>query len=408
LKTVTDYNLLFTLRPFVRLIVIVCITAASQAAEIPFEIPPTDGNLGATKIDFCQKENTVFAFNGLDLFRYNKQTNIFKTAFPFVDFATGETWDAADFAFVTDSNIALLPTGYSKVFVIADPLTQTAQKIPTLQRNYFSIASANRQDVIIANGVKIIDDNHQCLNTLYLIDAIAESETEIVQASYKYSGAIAFDHADNLYLADFGSPNDVTGLGNVDIYRISTQQISDFIADPNLIPNPQLIVNNAVLAGSDSIAIDANYNIYIASYVGIAKITPTPDANSFTVSSVSGNIYANPFAGWPMPDPVYSGITADIKNGTLYFGRSTVNQQYMYEPYQLLSTSIEAVTQWSADLNGNGIIDCRDLQIFSEQYNTTGNFLKADLDTNGTVNLADYVIFSNQWQNTAPWHRSDL
>jgi hypothetical protein len=186
-----------------------------------------------------------------------------------------------------------------------------------------------------------------------------------------------------------------SGLGNVDIYRISRGQLDAFIEDNNFAVRAELIVNNALLAGSDSMVIDASYNIYMSSYVGIAKITPTSDANNFTVSPVDGNIYANPH-GFPWPGYKFSGITADIRTGKIYYGKSRLNESYIYEPYILNSFQIAAAADWSADFDGDGIVDFYDLSVFYD---------KGDLNDDGKINYIDYAIFARQWQNKSRWYK---
>ena len=370
-------------------------------------IPNTAGNVsskGFTRLDFCYADESLYAFNGLDLYRYKTNTDSFDVVFSGVGAVIPDKWDPADFAFITDSNVAVLPTGASMKVVTADVNSQTAEEETSLTRNYYSVASRFRDKQFFANGLG------SSTNKIYLIDITGSgSETEVAEVSNRNSGAIAFDAADNLYVADFHPIFDGNGLsqglGEVDIYRISRAQLDEFADDVNYTVTPQLLVNDAILAGSDSMVIDANYDIYVGSYVGLAKLIPTADVNDFNVVEILGDIYANPH-GFPWPDFVFCGITADIRSGVLYYGTSELDQYtYQYGPYFLQSISIEPVVDWPGDLNGDGIVDWVDLELLVCDYFYNGDYLKGDLDRNNYVDLRDFAIFANQWVDTAPWHQ---
>jgi hypothetical protein len=377
------------------------VVGTSIAAEIPF-VAGNVSSSGFTRIDFCLANRHLYAFNGLDLYRYSAATDSFTVAFAGAGSAITDTWDPADFAFLTDCNNAVLPTGQSSKVVYVDRVLQTAQEKSGLQRNYYSMASRYRDNQLYANGVGAVN------NTIYLLDMNSNgTEKQVAGVSRNNSGAIAFDVADNLYVADFKPIFDGRGLGQVDIYRISRGQLDSFIADNNFAIVPRLIVNNAVLAGSDSMVIDANYNIYMGSYVGVAKIITTNEPNNFSMAAVDGNIYASPH-GFPWPHFRFCGITADIKSGRIYYGKSELNEQtYMYGPYVLQSKQDVAAIDWSADLNGDGIVDFSDLHLLAGDYLETGQYLKGDLDDDRYVNLKDYVVFARQWKNRAPWYKEN-
>jgi hypothetical protein len=373
----------------------------SMAAEIPF----TAGNIsskGFTRIDFCSADGRLYAFNGLDLYRYSAATDSFTVAFAGAGSAITDTWDPADFAFLSDSNNAVLPTGQSMKVVYVDRQSGIATEKSGLRRNYYSTASRYRDNQLFANGVGT------WYNTIYLLRTNSSgTEKQVSQVSNNNSGAIAFDFADNLYIADFKPIFDNKGLGQVDIHRISRGKLDSFAADNNFIVVPERIVNNAVLAGSDSMAIDANYNIYISSYVGVAKIIPTSEPNNFSVSAVDGNIYANPLF-FPWPHFRFCGITADIKSGKVYYGKSELDEDsYIYSPYILQNFQSVAADNWSADLDGDGIVDFYDLYLLQEGYLCAGQYLKGDLNDDGFVDFQDFVIFAKQWRNKAPWYKEN-
>lgn len=367
-------------------------------------IPNVAGNVsgsGFTRLDFCYGDEILYAFNGLDLYRYDADSDSFVVSFSGAGAVIPDSWDPADFAFVTDSNVAVLPTGMSMKVVTADVNSQTAEEKTGLVRNYYSVASRFRDKQFFANGAGSV------MNTIYLVDTTGTgSEKEVVKVSSRHSGAIAFDAADNLYVADFGPIFDGNGLGEIDIYRISRADLDAFADDANYVVVPQLLVDDAILAGSDSMVIDANYHIYIGSYVGIAKLIPTAEANDFDVIEVDGDIYANPH-GFPWSDFVFSGITADIRSGVLYYGKSELNQQgYQYEPYLLQTISIEPVVDWPGDLDGDGIVNWVDLELLVYDYFLNGDYLKGDLDRDNYVDLIDFTVFARQWLDTAPWYKS--
>ncbi len=386
---------------FFRLVVFGVAIACSglQAAAIP----GTDGNVneqGFTRIDFCQADETLYAFNGLHLYGYDPNTNVFSIAVSNVGTATTKTWDPADFAFVTDGNTAVLPTGQSEGFVSVDMVSGTAEEETGLVRNYYAIASRFRDGQVFSNGVGDVS-----MNTIYMIDTAGDgNETEVAEVSNRNSGGICFDAADNLYLADFYPLNDGSGLGDVDIYRISRGQLDAFAADGNFVVVPELLVSDAVLAGSDSIVVDGNYDIYVGSYVGIAKITASSDANSFLVSEVDGDIDANPHAGWPPPSPVFCGIAGDVRGGVLYYGRGQTDVNYIYGPYLLQEVSVEGVSEWPADLDGDGIVGYSDLAILVDDYCYAGEYLKGDLNDDGQGDMRDFAIFAGQWLDKASWY----
>jgi hypothetical protein len=367
-------------------------------------IPEVDGYTsltGFTRIDFCHNDGKLYAFNGLDLYRYDADSENFNVAFSGLGSITSKMWDPADFAFVTDQNDIVLPTGLSQGFVWADVDMQFAEEKTNLARNYYSIASRYRAQHVFANGVG------QSVNTIFLIETEGDgNEIEVAQVSNRNSGAVTFDAADNLYLADFHPFGDGSGLGEVDIFRISRGQLDEFVIDANFIVLPELLVNDVNLAGSDSLVIDANYCIYVGSNVGIAKITPSPDPNLFVVEEIDGDIYANPHSSWPPPAFVFSGITADIQTGTMYYGKSEWDEtEYIYGPYYLHNVSIEPVTQWPADLDGDGIVDESDLWIFVGDYCFGGEYLAGDLNNDNWVNLKDFTVLAGQWSETASWYR---
>jgi hypothetical protein len=379
--------------------------AAAVTSVTAAEIPSVAGNVssnGFTRIDFCNADGLLYAFNGTNLYRYSISTDSFEIAFSDAGSVISDMWDPSDIAFLTDCNNAILPTGESTKTVYADRQQGIAAEKIGLRRNYYSTASRYRDNQLFANGVGSQN------NTIYLLDINFNGiETEVVRVSNNNSGAIAFDFADNLYLADFKPIFDGNRLGQVDIYRISRQQLDSFIEDGNFVVVPQLIVNNIILAGSDSMVIDADYNIYMGSYVGIAKIIPTDDPDNFAVSTVDGNIYAPPY-GFPWPLFRFCGITADIRNGIIYYGISELNEQtYVYSPYTLQSFQSVAADNWSADLNGDGIVDFCDLFLLQEDFLYSGQYLKGDLNDDSFVDFQDFAIFAGQWQNKAPWHKED-
>jgi hypothetical protein len=385
-----------------KIFLVFTITAAIAQFAVAAVIPDPDGNIssaGFTRMDFCQYDQSLYAFNGLDLYRYDTAEDSFVIIYPSLGTTTSLSFDPADFAFETDSNNILLPTGLSRSFVYADIQNQQAQEITDLNRNYYSIASRFRFPFVAANGI-----TSGMNNTIYSIGIDeTEKEKQLAEISNANSGAIAFDFADNLYISDFIPLNDGSGLGNVDIYRIPVAQIDSFIDDNNDQPVPELIADNIILAGSDSIVIDANYNIYITSYVGIAKVIVTNDPAVFTVEQIDGNIYANPHQGWPMLSPVFNGITADIVSGKLYYGRSEV-ENFLYLPYQLNTADITPATVFSADLDGDGIVSFEDLLILVQDFNYQGDYLKGDIKTDGKVDMIDFAAFSGQWNKKAPWY----
>lgn len=399
----TKAYLWFTSRFVLRLAVFAGITGAAAGFCSAAVIPNTAGEVSRafTKMDFCQADGNLYAFNGLNLYRYDPNGDNFYVVFFGLGSVTSKTWDPADFAFATDSNCVMLPTGSSGGFVWADISSQNAEEKTGLNRNYFSIASRYRDEQVFANGV---GDSR---NTIYLIDPAGDgSESEVVEVSNEPTGAVAFDAADNLYLADFSPLYDGSGLGEVDIYMVSRGQLDEFAGDSSFVVQPRLIINDVVLAGSDSMVIDANYDIYLGSFVGIAKISPTSDANTFSVTTVEGDIYANPWAEWPPPSPVFCGITADVRSGVLYYGVSEMDQNYIYGPYVLDTASIEAVSRWSADLDGDGVVDVRDLLILVDDYCQAGRYKKGDINLDDKVDLKDFAVLSGQWFDEAPWYGS--
>ena len=380
------------------LVLVFCFSSGAVKAAI---IPNTEGNVpqwGSTRIDFCQKTNQLYAFTGLNLYRYNPAGNNFVIAIADVGAATDETWDPADFAFGTAGNFVALPTGWSQRFVKADmPSGPATEKTNLNKRSYFSTASRFRADELYANA-----DYNDTINNLFKLNTSGNgSETRLTAISggtNVYSGGLAFDAADNAYIADF-SPFGSAGLGHVDIYIVSRGQLDAAAADSNFVVVPRLLVNDAVLAGSDSMVIDGAYDIYVCSSVGIAKITATSDANVFTVTNFAGDIDENP---WGAPVEVFCGITADIRTGTLYFGKSI-----FYAPYYLYQLQITPVTDWFADLEGNGITDLSDLEALSADYLSSGSYLPGDLNDDSIVDFRDFAIFSKQWKNKAPWYRAN-
>jgi hypothetical protein len=378
--------------------------AAAVGISTAAQIPQPAGNVsskGFTRIDFCAADGLLYAFNGLDLYSYSVLSDSFIVAFAGAGSVISDTWDPADFAFENDCNNVVLLTGRSQRVVYVDRQLGIAQEKSGLRRNYFSTTSRYRDNQLFANGVDTV-----CNNTIYLLDTDSNgTETKVVEVSRNNSGAISFDFADNLYLADFKPIFDGNGLGQVDIYRIPRGQIDDFIEDSNFTVVPELIVNNAVMAGSDSIVIDANYDIYVGSYSGIARISPTNEPNTFNISAVDGNIYANPFTV-PGPHFRFCGITADIKTGKIYYGKSELNEEtWRYGLYILQSILVTAAANWSADLDGDGIVDFYDLYLLTEDYLCSGQYLKGDLNDDGFVDSQDFVIFARQWQDKSPWYK---
>ncbi|OQA03419.1 MAG: hypothetical protein BWY69_00466 [Planctomycetes bacterium ADurb.Bin401] len=368
------------------------------------EIPEKTDNVmstGFTKLDFCAADNMLYAFNGTNLYRYSSLTESFDTAFNGAGTIISETWDPADIAFLSDSNDVFLPTGQSERVVFVDRQQEIATEKSGLRRNFYSSASRYRDNQLFANGV-----GEEYNNTIYLLNvSLNGTETEVVKISDKNSGAIAFDFADNLYISDFAPIWDGQKLGNVDIYRIARWQLDAFLEDSSFGIVPELIVNNVVLAGSDSMTIDGDYNIYMSSYVGIAKIVPTDDPNDFEVSAIDGNIYAPPY-GLPPPNVRFCGITSDIKSGTIYYGRSVLNQ-YVFEPYVLAQIQTIPAVEWSGDLDGDGIIDFYDLYLLQQDYLCSGEHLKGDIDDDGFVDFQDYIIFADQWNDKARWYKGN-
>lgn len=380
-----------------------CIPAVVSSIAAAAEIPPLQGNIsnkGFTRIDFCQADGNLYAFDGLDLSRYDSNSDSFADVLAGVGSTTTKKWDPADFAFTTDANSVVLPTGLSSGFVTADISFGFAEEKTGLAYNFFATASRFRDDQLYANGL-----GTSSTNTLFLVDLNgAGSRIELAFTTSNNSGALAFDAADNAYIAGI-TPFGIAGLGKVDIYRISREQLDAFADDNDYTVTPDLLVNNVILAGSDSMVIDVNYNIYIGSYVGVAKIIPTPDPNAFTVVEIDGDIKANPFG---FPEFIFCGITADIRAGILYYGKSQLNQDtYLYGPYDLQTAGIEPVTQWPADLDGDGIVNLKDLLLFTENFCYNDEYLRGDINQDSLVTLKDFGILALQWLDTAPWYRAD-
>jgi len=161
-------------------------------------------------------------------------------------------------------------------------------------------------------------------------------------------------------------------------------------------------VNDAILAGSDSIVVDGAFDIYVGSYVGIAKITASADPNNFAVESAAGDIYANPI-GWPWPEMAFCNICADTAGGILYYGASQLdNNTYQYGDYYLYDMPI-APARTTADFNGDGIVDVQDLLAIAEHFCECGQDLRADVNSDGLVNYLDFAMFAWRWQQRAPW-----
>lgn len=57
----------------------------------------------------------------------------------------------------------------------------------------------------------------------------------------------------------------------------------------------------------------------------------------------------------------------------------------------------------TADLDGNGIVDWSDFELFSKDWGKTG-VLAADLDQDYAVTMKDFNIFTDQWQKTEAWY----
>jgi hypothetical protein len=139
-------NCIFTLAGFAAAVEI------STAAQIPSMAGNVSSN-GFTRIDFCSADSLLYAFNGLDLYRYNSVSDSFEVAFTGAGSLIGDTWDPADFAFLTDCNNSVLPTGQSKRVVYVDRQSGVAQERSGLRRNYFSMACRYRDNQLFANGV---------------------------------------------------------------------------------------------------------------------------------------------------------------------------------------------------------------------------------------------------------------
>ncbi|MFA5865035.1 MAG: dockerin type I domain-containing protein [Phycisphaerae bacterium] len=56
-----------------------------------------------------------------------------------------------------------------------------------------------------------------------------------------------------------------------------------------------------------------------------------------------------------------------------------------------------------ADLNGDGIVDWSDFEIFSNYWETTGPST-ADLNKDDKVDWQDFQLFAIQWMKTEPWY----
>jgi len=365
-------------------------------------VPYTAGNVsskGFTRIDFCHGDQRLYAFNGLNLCAYDEAGDSFVSVFAGLGSVTDYQWDPADFAFLTDSNNTVLPTGQSMRVVYAELPGQSAEVKSGLSRNYYSAASRFRANEFYANGVGSVN------NTIYLLDAAgAGSEVQVVEISNRNSGAIAFDSADNLYISDFAPLTDGSGLGLVNIYRISRSQLDSFIEDSNFVVSAQLLVRDVVLAGSDSMVIDSDYNIYMGSYCGIARIVPTNEPDDYNIIAIDGDIYANPH-GFPWPEKRFCGITADLAGGVCYYGLSELDPVlYQYGPYQLYSFNITPRGNWPADLDGDGIVDSCDMALVFEDYLYSGDYLRGDINRDGIVDLKDFAELVLQFNDKAKWY----
>jgi parallel beta-helix repeat protein len=64
-----------------------------------------------------------------------------------------------------------------------------------------------------------------------------------------------------------------------------------------------------------------------------------------------------------------------------------------------------------ADLDRNGIVDISDLQLFADDWARMGNIRladKADFNLDGTVNFRDFAALAGDWQKSGPHKTSDL
>ena len=149
---------------FFKILVVLSVTSIAMGVT---EIPETAGNVsssGFTKLDFCNADGSLYAFNGLHLYRYSNAEQHFEIAFAGAGSVISEIWDPADFAFMSDSNNVFLSSGQSMRVVYVDRMQGTAAEKSGLRRNYYSSASRYRDKQLFANGVGTV------YNTIYLID----------------------------------------------------------------------------------------------------------------------------------------------------------------------------------------------------------------------------------------------
>ena len=138
------------------LLIILVVLSVAVVVSAAAEIPDTAGSVnskGFTRIDFCNADGLLYAFNGLHIYSYSASTDSFNIVFANAGAATSSVWDPADFAFMSDCNNVVLPTGESDKVVYVDRQAGIAAEKTALHRNYYSTASRYRDNQIFANGV---------------------------------------------------------------------------------------------------------------------------------------------------------------------------------------------------------------------------------------------------------------
>jgi len=180
------------------------LAAASEGAAAT--IPPVQGNVsqtGFTRLSFCRAIGRLYAFNGLNLYQYESQKNIFSAAFANIGAVTDKQWDPADFTFSSDGMQVILPTGYSGSCVVGNVSSKIAQEKHGLNVNLFGIELSPVRNFILGNEV-YIKPYGSVEQYLSLIETEGNgSTTKITSLPGSNSGGICFDGDGNCYVCNF-------------------------------------------------------------------------------------------------------------------------------------------------------------------------------------------------------------
>ena len=174
-------------------------------------------------------------------------------------------------------------------------------------------------------------------------------------------------------------------------------------ADVNTLLLPSGIGRDWTLGGSKALTLyfygslsnDANEHMYV-------KLTDADSSATVTYDGDASDVRELYWHEWNIRLADFAGITmSNVRKMTIGFGDGVQSPDYV-EPGTVYFDDIRlypprCLQSLAGDLNGDCVVDYRDLKIMTDQWLDTGSCCQADLYEDDKVNFRDFAILAENW-----------